>query len=174
MKPLRLLVLLVSLPLLLGGCGEKDEVTDETKPKLKSVNYGELEQRESIWYLKGSETPYSGKAFRWGGEYQRHWQWNLRDGKKDGLHVWWHENGKKSSEGNWKNGERDGPFVAWHDNGQKRSEGNWKDGKVIGLSFGWHANGQKMYEGTNNNGEKFISEWTGCAISRGGSRSCLY
>ena len=152
----------------------RQEVEGETE----GVNLDELEGRGIIWYLKGSETPYSGKAFRWGGEYQRHWQWNLRDGKKDGLHVWWHENGKKSSEGNWKDGERDGPFVAWHDNGQKssegnwkdgkqdglyfawhdngqkKSEGNWKDGKVIGLSFGWHANGQKRHEGDYKAGKK--------------------
>ena len=82
MNPLRLLVLLVSLPLLLGGCGEKLEVTDETKPKLKSVNYGELEQREGIYYLKDSDTPYTGKSFEF------------------------YDNGQKMSERNWKEGKK--------------------------------------------------------------------
>ena len=64
MTPLRLLVLLVSLPLLLGGCGGKNEIADETQPELEGVNAEEVEEREDIVYLKGSDTPYTGKVFR--------------------------------------------------------------------------------------------------------------
>ncbi len=55
MNPLRLLVLLVTLPLLLGGCGEKHE--------REGVNAEKLEEREGIMYLKGSETPYTGNVY---------------------------------------------------------------------------------------------------------------
>ena len=35
----------------------------ETKSKLEGVNKKELELRESIWFLIGSDTPFTGKAF---------------------------------------------------------------------------------------------------------------
>jgi hypothetical protein len=70
MNPLRLLVLLVTLPLLLGGCGEKPvsevkpvEAIAETKPELEGVNAKKLEAREGIRYRKGSDAPYTGKVF---------------------------------------------------------------------------------------------------------------
>ncbi len=50
MNPLQLLALLVSLPLLLGGCGGEKQV----------VNFDLIEKRESIRYLKDSDTPYTG------------------------------------------------------------------------------------------------------------------
>ena len=120
MNPARLLVLFVTLPLLLGGCGEKDEVTDEIKPKLKSVNYGELEQRESIYYLKGSNTPYTGKVFLFDESY-----------------------GHKLVEGNYKDGKPDGLTIIWHDNGQKRAELNIKDGKQISKKW-WNSKGEPV------------------------------
>ncbi len=52
MNPARLLVLLVSLPLLLGGCGGKKQVVD----------FDLIEKREGIRYLKDSDTPYTGKV----------------------------------------------------------------------------------------------------------------
>ena len=59
MNPVPLFLIIVSLPLLLGGCGEKEAVA-ETKPKPEGVNLEELEEREGIIYLKGSDTPYTG------------------------------------------------------------------------------------------------------------------
>ncbi len=52
MNPLHLLVLLVSLPLLLGGCGGEKQ----------AVNFDLIEKREGIRYLKDSDTPYTGKV----------------------------------------------------------------------------------------------------------------
>ena len=56
---------------------------------------------------------------------------NLRDNKKEGLWIHWHDNGQKWSETHWKNGERDGLFTWWRENGQKRLEIDYKDGKII-------------------------------------------
>ena len=50
MNPLHLLALIVSLPLLLGGCGKK-----------QVVDFDLIEKREGIRYLKDSDTPYTGK-----------------------------------------------------------------------------------------------------------------
>ena len=132
MNPARLLALLVSLPLLLGGCGEKH--VSEVKAELDGVNYKELEISENLFneiaYHKGS--PYTGKSFELYG-------------------------GKKAGEANWKNGKRNGLTLEWYDNGQKYSEKNFQDGKVVGLFVTWHDNGQKMYEKNFKDG-KGISE----------------
>ena len=51
MNALHLLALIVSLPLLLGGCGGEKKVVD----------FDLIEKRESIRYLKDSDTPYTGR-----------------------------------------------------------------------------------------------------------------
>ena len=78
LKPL----LLIAIAILAVGCGAKDESSTETKPveemggevnteepiaetkpKLEGVNEDKLDYREGIIYLKGSDTPYTGKFF---------------------------------------------------------------------------------------------------------------
>ena len=107
MNPLRLLVLLVSLPLLLGGCGEK------------GVNKEEIEVREGIAYLKGSDTPYTGKAYSL------------------------YPNGQKWLEGNYKDGKEDGLWVTLDENGQKMVEVKAKNGKEISIKF-WNSKGEPV------------------------------
>ena len=145
MKNLLLFAILVTLPLLLGGCGEK--------AKLESVNHDELEERRGIAYLKDSETPYTGKVFTLRKNGKKWWEKNYKDGKRDGLVVEWHENGKKSQEVNWKDGKKEGLNVKWHDNGQKQYEANFKDHKLDGLTTSWHKNGQKRSEVNYKDGE---------------------
>ena len=153
MKNLLLFAVLVTLPLLLGGCGEKDavepvsevkpveekelevkeEVTTEeaiakTKPKLEGVNVEGFEEREGIFYLKGSEEPYSGKAFRLI-EGEGLGLENYKDGKEHGLYEYWP---------NW----FDGVY-------RKEGEINYKDGKAHGLQVGWYRNGQKAVSYTH-------------------------
>ena len=100
MKTLHLFAVLVTLPLLLGGCGEKITVEPvaEVGPQLDGVNLDQLEKREGIQYLSGSDTPYTGKAFALYENGQKEAEANFKDGKPDGLQVAWHENGQKSFE----------------------------------------------------------------------------
>ena len=178
MNPLPFILLAISLPLLLGGCGgdkkepvaevkpveekvlevkgevKPEETVAETKPKTEGVNENELEYREGIVYLKGSDTPYTGKVYSLYENGQKYSEDNYKDGKEDGLQEGWHENGRKWSEENWKDGKEDGLFASWHENGQKRSEGNWKDGNQDGLFVWWHENGQKKLEVNWKDGEE--------------------
>ena len=114
--------------------------------KPEGVNYNELEFPKGIAFLKGSDTPYTGKATYYYENGQKRREEYYKEGKKDGLWVSWYKNGQKSEEENWKDGKRNGLMVGWHENGQKESEWNFKDGKWDGLWVVWHKNGQKESE----------------------------
>ena len=123
-----------------------EEPVAETKPKTEGVNQDELEPREGIMYLKGSDTPYTGKVYGSDENGQKQVEANFKDGKEEGLAVVWHKNGQKESELNYKDGKMDGLWTQWHENGQKQREVNFKDGKEDGLAVMWHKNGQKGAE----------------------------
>ena len=83
----------------------------------------------------------------------------LRNGKKEGEWVsYFHSNGKKKYEWNYKDGERDGLWTSWYENGQKY-ERNLNDGKRDGLTTEWYSNGTKKYEGKYKDGKE-VGKWT--------------
>ena len=112
---------------------------------VEGVNVEELEQREGIYYLVGSDTPYTGKATSLYENGQKWSEANFKDGKLDGLAVGWHENGQKESEVNFKDGKFHGLWTEWHKNGQKKSERNYKDGKEVEDSAKyWNSKGEPV------------------------------
>ena len=129
MNPVPLLLIIVTLPLLLGGCGEK------------SVNVEELEEREYITYLKGSDTPYTGKAFTLYNNGKM--ETNFKDGKEHGLKTMLYKNGKKGLWAHFKDGKPDGLALQWHENGQKQGEAYFKDGVQISVKF-WNSKGEPV------------------------------
>ena len=181
MNPLPFILLAISLPLLLGGCGEKEESVAEvgpveekqevkeevkpeepiaeTKPKLEGVNVDELELRGDINYLKGSDAPYTGKSYGVHPNGQKEFEMNHKDGKLDGIWVEWRENGQKWREVNYKGGKEDGLQLGWYKNGQKEAETNYKDGKPDGLWVSWHENGEKRGEGNIKDGKQISKKW---------------
>ncbi len=172
-NPLPFILLAISLPLLLGGCGEKkvvepvtevkpveekqevkeeakpEEPVAETKPKTEGVNEDELERRGEfpnfIYFIKGSDTPYTGKSFTLYDNGQKEFEGNWKDGKLDGLVVTWYENGQKWTESNYKDDKEEGLEVWWHKNGQKWTEENYKDGKPVkGSAKFWNSKGEPV------------------------------
>ena len=129
MHPVPLLLIIVTLPLLLGGCGEK------------SVNVEELEEREYITYLKGSDTPYTGKAFTLYNNGKM--ETNFKDGKEHGLKTMLYKNGQKGLWAHFKDGKPDGLALQWHENGQKQGEAYFKDGVQISVKF-WNSKGEPV------------------------------
>ena len=89
-------LLVMAFAILTIGCGEK---------KSDGVNLDELEDREGVAYLKNSDSPYTGKYFEFHDNGQKKGEANLKDGKQDGLMVWWHKNGKKRGQVTTKGGE---------------------------------------------------------------------
>ena len=137
-------LLVMAFAILTIGCGEK---------KSDGVNLDELEDREGVFYLKNSNSPYTGKCFEFHDNGQKKSEENYKDGKPDGLLVYWYENGQKQTEINYKDGKPHGIGFNWYENGQKEAEGNHKDGKMDGLLVAWHENGQKQMELTFKDNE---------------------
>ena len=125
--------------------------------KPDGVNEDELERRENIIYLKGSDTPYTGKSFSLDKKGTGH-EKNYKDGKLEGPKIWWVD-GQKRSERNFKDGKEDGLQMNWHKNGQKSDEVNFKDGEPDGLNINWHKNGQKLYEANFKDGKRIYEKY---------------
>ena len=138
MNPLRFILLAISLPLLLGGCGEKHE----------GVNWKELNFRDgySIAYLK--DAPYTGKVFELFKNGQKRGQFNYKNGKKEGPGMTWHKNGQKAMEANYKDDKIEGLLLAWDVNGDKRSQFNYKDGRIVFTKW-WNSEGKLHYLSDN-------------------------
>ncbi|MDB4719592.1 hypothetical protein OAF15_01515, partial [Akkermansiaceae bacterium] len=76
-------LLLMAFAILTIGCGEK---------KSDGVNVDELEDREGVFYLKLSNTPYTGKSFEFHENGNKKSELTLKEGKIDGLLLQWHAN----------------------------------------------------------------------------------
>ena len=151
MQNLILFAVLVTLPLLLGGCDRLSmigkEPVAEAKPELEGVNEEELEARDGIAYLKGTETPYTGKQIGWHENGKKEAEINWRNGILHGLFESWYDNGTNRAKGNWKEKKKEGLWVYWYESGQRKQEGTFKDGKQNGLVKEWFENGQISQEG---------------------------
>jgi antitoxin component YwqK of YwqJK toxin-antitoxin module len=83
----------------------------------------------------------------------------LIDGR-EGLWVFWYENGQKEMEHSFRDGALEGLATHWHENGQKGGEATFRDGKQEGLSTSWFEDGQKRSETTYRDGTRTSgTEW---------------
>ena len=115
----------------------------------------DLVEREGIYYQKFTDVPFSGKVT---GEYQG----VIKNGKRDGAWVQYHENGQLMHKGNYKNGKAEGAWVSYYETdqlmwkGQLYYKGNYKNGKEEGawVSYNFDGTVHKENTGTFKNGEK--------------------
>ena len=85
----------------------------------------DLVERKGLFYKKFSDVPFTGKVTGKG-------QGELKDGKKDGPWIRYHDTGQLEDNGTYKDGKMDGPWIKYHYNGQLWWKGTWKDGKKVG------------------------------------------
>ena len=119
-------LLLIVLPLLLiVGCS-------------KPINEDSLIDRNGVKYQQDSQKPYSGKVFRlWENGEKKLEGCSYKNGKKDGLWIYWYWDGQKGLEGNYKDGKEDGLWTYWYLDGDdtdlayKPEERTYKDGKKV-------------------------------------------
>ena len=93
--------------------------------KSETVDYGELIERNNIYYKKFLNVPFTGKT---SGKEQGY----LKKGLREGEWVSYHENGQLQWIGTYKNGKKESEWVEYHDDGKLRSKGHWKNGKEEG------------------------------------------
>lgn len=85
------------------------------------------ERGKELKYERGKQMPFTGwvKLMYRTGRVQILEQY--KDGKKDGLAVWWYENGQKRWESSFVDGRASGLWRAWYDNGQLGAQGTSRD-----------------------------------------------
>ena len=144
--------ILILIPfLVLTGCG-------------KTVDLGDLQERDGVYYEVGSDVGYTGKfegcreRSIYSAGFKREIgeaceEGNLKDGKRDGLVTFREpstvDKGCKKREVNYKDGLREGTDTCWYTAGRnKRWEWNWKNGEKEAHFIEWYDNGQIKLEGS--------------------------
>ena len=114
----------------------------------EGVNLDKIVKKESdgYCYLKSTMEKFNGLAYSNFTNGQLSYEGNYKDGKRNGLCIWWHENGQKKSERNYYFGiAKETPRNDWYENGQKKQERLEMDND-INIETTWHENGQKSRE----------------------------
>ena len=95
----------------------------------------DLVEREGLYYKQFTDVPFTGEVT---GDKQG----SLKNGKKEGTWVYYHENGQLGAKGNYKNGKSEGTWTDYHTNGQLWSKGNYKNGRLDGVWVVYSRDGQ--------------------------------
>jgi hypothetical protein len=113
----------------------------------ESVDFKDLVKRDGVYFKKRTDVPFTGTTT--GDE-----QGSVRNGKRVGLWVSFHENGQLLFKGTYKDGGLVSPYVYYYDNGQLEYKGTFKDGKLDGPWAKYHKNGQLWFKETFKDGDK--------------------
>ena len=135
MNPLPFILLAISLPLLLGGCGGNKEAVDINKTV----------SRDGIRYYVNSKRPFSGTIILKHKNEKVSGRTSYQNGILNGPCSTWYDNGQIESEANFKNGKFEGFYSQWHRNGQRYSERRFVSGELIeGSEKYWNTKGEPV------------------------------
>lgn len=109
--------------------------------------------KDGLLFATGSDVAYTGWVVQRYANGRLHHLTQIKDGKRHGLSVSWHRNGKKVEQGRFEEGVQVGVWRNWYDNGQLVAETTLKDGKAEGKNVNWHRNGKKKLESHYKNGK---------------------
>jgi antitoxin component YwqK of YwqJK toxin-antitoxin module len=122
----QLTILLISVILFSCSNGDKRYHIDET-----------TSPTDTLTFLKLDMTPLNGVVYSEFGENGKY-----TNGKKDGIHKQWYEDGQLKFEGIYIYGKNDGEYKEWFGNGQLRSVKNYDSGNLIDSQI-WNEDGGK-------------------------------
>lgn len=91
----------------------------------KSETIDDLVQREALFYLKFSDTPFSG-------ELVGIQQGMISEGKKQGPWLEFWITGQLKSKGDYNDGKKTGPWLLFYTNGQLMGKGDYLENKENG------------------------------------------
>ncbi len=123
---------------------------------VEAVEKGEtLELRDDgNYYKKDQQTTYAGWVKQVSPEGRVRSLEKMEGGRKNGLSLQWHQNGKRSLEGNFNDNKSDGSWIGWHENGEKAGERNYRDGVLHGEFVQSWPSGQNMMQGNYTTGNQ--------------------
>jgi uncharacterized protein len=120
----------------------------------QDVKASQIERRNRIAYLKGSATPFTGKAVDTYKSGSKKSEENFVNGMKEGLLKTWFENGKQESQKSYKANKLEGTVMAWYENGTVERKVEFSNDKKHGSFQTFHENGKPKELGQFVNGEK--------------------
>lgn len=83
----------------------------------------DLVERDGLYYKKFTVVPFTGNITG------KKTQGTIKNGKKEGLWIYYYSNGQLSYKGTFKDGKKDGTWIECHRNGQLRLKVTYKDGE---------------------------------------------
>lgn len=119
-----------------------------------TLQLSEIEERNQLTFLKGSETPATAVIVDYYDSGQLKLRRSVVDGKAEGLWMEWYETGIPRFIGEWQQGKGHGQWMYFHENGQLRARETVDQDIWHGISESWYANGQKRAEGHHQQGQK--------------------
>ena len=101
-----------------------------------------MDRKNGIWYLVGSDVPYSGKFIDYYVTGKKEGEGTFKNGLVDGLRTKFYPNGNVSLERNYKNGLEHGWEKEYYSDGTLKQTGEFDNLKETGKWEMYHPNGQ--------------------------------
>jgi len=101
-----------------------------------------MEQKKGVWYLKGANTPYTGRFIDYFYNGKKEGDGTFNEGVVDGVRTTYYLNGNKSFFRNYVNGIADGYSEEYFINGAIKQKGTFKKGLDDGLWQDFYSTGE--------------------------------
>lgn len=136
-------LVLLSLVILLFGCGG-----------MKEVDISKKEEKNGIVYVENQKKPFTGKIISKYENGQIKMESQYKDGKLEGTVKEYYEDGQVHNEWNYKDNHLDGEQRKYYENGQLSTEKYYKDNKVEGIFKEYYEDGKIKSETEYKKGKK--------------------
>jgi tetratricopeptide (TPR) repeat protein len=118
----------------------------------------QMERKNGRWFLKNSQTPYTGQFIEFYLNGKLKGKGNFKEGLADGLRTAYFPDGKTRYIRNYVNGLENGEFKQFFPNGKTEQEGIFKDAKEDGLWKLWYSTGQLKKQVEFKNGKEIATK----------------
>ena len=139
MRKLVSIYAIVILVIIFSNCGGPRETVNQNIATEKFLNSNQLESRNGVSFVRGSQEPFSGGVRDSSGtilKYEGHYDAGL----KDGIWKYYHDNGNVKQKGTFQNNLKHGDWISFDDNSNKATleqyendtlDGFWEEYQLI-------------------------------------------
>jgi antitoxin component YwqK of YwqJK toxin-antitoxin module len=122
------------------------KITTKIDGKKRKEEYYNKNNRKTDEYNYNEDEKLDGPLYIWWDNGNKKYEWNCKNGLKEGLQFGWWENGIKKYEKKFKKEEEDSTQLTWWSNGNLKQKRNFKDGILDGIQRNWRENGTLEHE----------------------------